>query len=234
MCLNTHYTTTHVYSYLNLCFKVDSSSSLGTYIYDGNAHSFSFYVNKLNENEHLLYLKHISHDNYKFPVPFGVQKDIHSSRRAENVFKCLIESFSPNSGGMRRFEVNGNEYYSGNGLLLGKNFIPLIICVHRIIDNTNTDVVFFVSPDAFLSNDRIVEKYIVRNYIPAILSFKSVVYDNITYNFKVEIKDDINKFIKRNVAPENVLDTQYIQDYVIKDNVNEYISYIDHIVHGNL
>ena len=88
------------------------------------------------------------------PVETNLQR---GSRRADRIFTfCIQSSF------LMKFVTNKNEiYYSGAGMILDENFIPLIIIGVNVNTSVNT---VKINPDVFMRNGT-VENFIIKKLI---------------------------------------------------------------------
>ena len=157
--------------------------------------------------------------NISMSFPFGIANYIPvKSRRAETIFSRFFEG---NPELIKYKTTKGQIYYAGNGIILNSKFEPILIPYYSmgVLDKIN-GVVFVVSPSVFTNQSGLVEKFIVKHFLPWIETAKSIyipgfsnglvpllIEINSSFNDCITIPKitrenpttDINKFLKENV-----------------------------------
>lgn len=157
--------------------------------------------------------------NISMSFPFGIVNYIpRKARRAEIIFSRFFEG----SNELIKYKTTkGQIYYAGNGIILNSKFEPILIPYYSmgVLDKVN-GVVFVVSPSVFTNQSGLVEKFIVKHFLPWIETIKSIYipgFSNDSVPLLIEINSsfndcittpkitrgnpttDINQFLKENV-----------------------------------
>lgn len=188
--------------------------------------SFYFDCSKLDDNEKPWFSTSQNTNKSSYPFSFGVENYTTVIKRADNIIK---QTFYCNTNLNRFIDSNNNVYYCGEGMILDCLFNPIFMCFIKKKEDNNYDVIFKFSQSIFINDTKCVEKYLVRNLIPVIIEKK----DNFSsYKLKLEIIDDLNKYIKKHFQPLCEEDVNNANKFLV-DNVEEYVNYFDYLAHEN-
>ena len=158
----------------NSVFYYDVSATTGT--------AFNVFLNvkfsegKLPINGYLTfreYYRNHAADGVCMSFPFGVINNTPiKARRAEIIFSRF---FMGNNKLTKYKTTKGEMYYIGNGIILNSKFEPILIPYYSmgVLDKVN-GVVFVVSPSVFTNQSGLVEKFIVKHFLPWIEITKSI------------------------------------------------------------
>lgn len=140
---------------------------------------------------------------------------------------------------LKEIRIKGNVYYGGRGLILDKDFVPLLFCT--VVGRMDSSILFKytkgvvrVNPTIFDRTD-ILSKAIVRTVIPYYStnrvwvtgnSYGSTADINIRVNPEIIIKDFSNMFIKT-IPPRANDNIQDILNQILVDNVDEVLNCIE-------
>lgn len=156
-------------------------------------------------------------DNISMSFPFGIVNNIPiKARRAETIFSYF---FVGNNTLIKYKTTKGQIYYAGNGIILNSKFEPILIPYYSMsaLGKVN-GIVFVVSPSVFTNQSGLVEKFIVKHFLPWIENTKFIYISlnsdsvpllieiNSSFNDCITVPKitrgnpttDINKFIKEN------------------------------------
>ena len=156
-------------------------------------------------------------ENISMSFPFGIINNIPiKARRAETIFSRF---FGGNNELIKYKTTKGQMYYAGNGIILNSKFEPILIPYYsmNVLGKVN-GIVFVVSSSVFTNQSGLVEKFIVKHFLPWIENAKFIYisgnYDSVpllveinsSFNDCITVPKitrgnpttDINKFIKEN------------------------------------
>ena len=135
--------------------------------------------------------------NISMSFPFGIIDYIpRKARRAEIIFSRFFEG----SNELIKYKTTkGQLYYAGNGIILNSKFEPILIPYYSmgVLDKVN-GVVFVVSPSVFTNQSGLVEKFIVKHFLPWIETIKSIYipgFSNDSIPLLIEINSSFNDCI---------------------------------------
>lgn len=116
---------------------------------------------------------------------------------SNSAFKFLLSPINIYSYmGIKKVTIKDKVYYGGTGIILDKNFIPIMIGVYRYdSQGDHMENVLKVSPEVFL-NDSLIEKGILKTLIPFYITHE---FDG--HTAKVEIDDDLGKYVVKPIPP---------------------------------
>ena len=135
--------------------------------------------------------------NISMSFPFGIANYTPvKARRAEIIFSRFFEG---NYELIKYKTTKGQIYYAGNGIILNSKFEPILIPYYSIgvLDKVN-GVVFVVSPSVFTNQSGLVEKFIVKHFLPWIEITKSIYipgFSNDSVPLLIEINSSFNDCI---------------------------------------
>ena len=163
------------------------------------------------------------------PVETNLQR---GSRRADRIFTfCIQSSF------LMKFVTNKNEiYYSGAGVILDENFIPLIIIGVNVNTYVNT---VKINPDVFMRNGT-VENFIIKKLIPFFIfglntgdrfGDKTIYLRRGRIDFHVDLCYNINEYITSTKTP-NHYDIERVNSF-LSENSDDFINYVKDVMNGN-
>lgn len=135
--------------------------------------------------------------NISMSFPFGiVNYTPRKARRAEIIFSRFFEG---NPELIKYKTTKGQIYYAGNGMILNSKFEPILIPYYSmgVLDKVN-GVMFVVSPSVFTNQSGLVEKFIVKHFLPWIKTAKSIYipgFSNDSVPLLIEINSSFNDCI---------------------------------------
>ena len=203
--------------------RQSSPSASQISIYLGNEIGVIFNTSDID-----LYFNH--HKKHSvIPVETNLQR---SSRRADRIFTyCVQSSF------LMKFVTNKNEiYYSGAGMILDENFIPLIIIGVNINTFANT---VKINPDIFMRSGT-VENFIVKKLIPFFIfglntgdmfGGKAIYVRNNSIDFHIDLCYNINEYITSTKTP-NHYDIERVNSF-LSEMSDDFINYVKDVMNGN-
>lgn len=163
------------------------------------------------------------------PVETNLQR---SSRRADRIFTfCIQSSF------LMKFVTNKNEiYYSGAGMILDENFIPLIIIGVNVNTSVNT---VKINPDVFMRNGT-VENFIIKKLITFFIfglntgdrfGDKTIYLRRGRIDFHVDLCYNINEYITSTKTP-NHYDMERVNSF-LSEVSDDFVNYVKDVMNGN-
>lgn len=168
----------------------------------------------------------------KIIIPLYVNSEIQHRRTADSIIKYFFNSVSFEKRLVKVVTNKDEVYYGGPGLILDKNFNPILLCTVRAekevgIDNKTyysyTKVVIKVSPSVFTCNTGLLEKNILKKVIPLYIT-NPVNYIRVSARFlnhiaedaiaSVEV-EDISKYIEKPIGPKTANIQEELNDLAI-------------------
>lgn len=176
-------------------------------------------------------LNRISGDNCDIVLPLCIDPYRRSCSGAETIIKHFVRFYAGNARLAKAVTPKGEVYYGAGGIILDKDFNPLMVATTRF-DGLGPEIfvgsgpvrkyngiTVHLHPNVFLDDTSVLNKSLAKKGMQFFLSCDINGWDN-RGTVKVVI-DDCSQFIKK-VNKPNVADlTPESFNQVLKDNINE-------------
>lgn len=176
-------------------------------------------------------LDRISEDNCDIVIPLCIDAYRRSFSGAETIIKHFVRFYAGNARLAKAVTPKGEVYYGAGGIILDKNFNPLMVATARF-DGPGPEIfpgsgptrkyngiTVHLHPNVFLDDTSVLNKSLAKKGMQFFLSCDVIGWDN-TGTVKVVI-DDCSKFIKKVNKPDVATFTPESVNNVLKDNINE-------------
>ena len=162
-------------------------------------------------------------------VPLTLESRTKLCAGTDTMSRYLFSGYSSNARLRESHSNKGETYYGASGILLDKDFTPLMIATSKVrLDEYNNlhidDRIIHIHPNVFLHDTGFLEKAIAKKGIAFYLSTGLNDYSN-NYKAKVVI-DDCSQFIRKANIPRVGETSPKDFTNILKDNIDEVLSQI--------
>lgn len=175
-------------------------------------------------------LNRISEDNIDIVIPLCIDTYTKNCSGAETIIKHFVRFYAGSVRLAKTVTPKGESYYGAGGIILDKDFNPLMISTAKYIGMeepypggspiTKYDgITVHLHPNIFLNDNAILNKSLAKKGMQFFLSQDISGWNN-RGTVKVVI-DDCSKFIKKVNKPDVATFTPESVNDVLKDNINE-------------
>lgn len=162
-------------------------------------------------------------------VPLTLESYTKLCAGTDTMIRYLFAGYSSSTRLRKSRSNKGETYYGAPGILLDKDFSPLMIATSKVrLDENNNiqidDRIIHIHPNVFLHDTGFLEKAIAKKGIAFYLSTGLTDYSN-NYKAKVVI-DDCSQFIRKANIPRVGETSPKDFTNILKDNIDEVLSQI--------
>ena len=215
MSLNTHLDARNAHSY-SLMFKFSFNGD------SGEIPTFAFAeINRYFLQPH--------EEVNTFVLPLYMSDYHRSAAGAETIIKYFTRA---NDGRLNKaITPKGEIYYGNNGMILDKDFNPLLVSTIDVSFNHETNrldqnkYIIHLTPRVFTDDDKMLNKSLAKKGIAYYLSHNSSTWGNNGLPFKVVIDDCSDYFVKAHRPDVNNCTDRELNK-VLKDNIDEVLGQI--------
>lgn len=177
----------------------------------------------------------------KVVVSLYVNSYTQTRRTADSIVNEFFSRTNFNSRLQKVITNKGEVYYGGKGIILDKDFKPLILCsliCKKTIDSSDTYMDYYkpvirISPEVFLNESGLIHKSILKKIIPYYLTHSMKKVNNYSSTFRDRIPkntvphilvEDSSRFIESPVLPNpNTCSNESLNELLI-DNIQDVLN----------
>lgn len=179
--------------------------------------------------------------NFKAVIPLGVDYHGRQCAGAETMLKYFTRFYNYNCRLGKVSTPKGEVYYGANGIILDKDFNPLMVTTVRVEPETGEGshvnyyyrgITVHLSPKVFTDDVSVLNKHLAKKGMFCFLSHNFTSLGN-TGPVKVEI-EDCSKFFQKAVKPDVQKDTEEDIQKILQDNIDEVLGQftLDYSING--
>lgn len=178
----------------------------------------------------------------KVIVPMYVNSYPQSRRTADSIITDFFTRVDFNQRLQKVTTNKGEVYYGGKGLILDKDFKPLLLCslVCKKMEHRGRQIMSYykpvvhVSPQVFLDGNGLISKSILKKVIPLYVSHNILSVNTPSYfrsdipdNTKPQILiDDVSGYIEEPIKPTPQKCSDEVLNQILIDNIDEVLNQI--------
>lgn len=164
-------------------------------------------------------------------IPLCVETPGRTCSGAETMLKYFSRFYNYSSRLGKVISPKGEVYYGASGIVLDKDFNPLLLCTTKIHNNGQLGyeyrgVTIHISPKVFTDDTSVINKSLAKKGMAYFLGPNIRVYNN-TGPIKVEI-DDCSKFFKRAAKPDLTAFSEEDIQKLLQDNIKDVLGQFDY------
>ena len=210
-------------------------------VFDVNLHRSSCDIPVFCINKAVDWFASNDQKNFKAVIPLCVEYHGRQCAGAETMLKYFTRFYNYNCRLGRVFTPKGETYYGANGIILDKDFNPLMIATVRVEPETdesnhtfcyNRGITVHLHPRVFTDDVSVLNKHLAKK---GMLCFLSHTFTSLGNNGPVKVEiDDCSKFFQKAVKPDVQKFSEDEIQKVLQDNIDEVLGQftLDYSING--